>query len=178
MGTPGFCKFKPTRDQAAASPGFGLLFLSSDSCRFRPCGVRIRVGFAGRGPNSDSDRPRRVGPGPDSGRFRRARFGFGSGSAPRHRVRFGFGRACRFDCYLATTIASGGHAPAITKPNAGCNYLELMSPLQCQLFIITLTPTPTEHARRKNAPSMHWSLSMPLCIRCARGCSPVAHMRR
>ena len=58
------------------SPGFGLLFLSSDSDRFRPSTVRIRIGFAGLG--SDSDR------------FRRARFGFGSVSLGQVRIRIGF----------------------------------------------------------------------------------------
>ena len=48
----------------AASPGFGLLFLSSDSDRFRPCRVRIWIVF--RWARFDSDR------------FRRAGFGFGS----------------------------------------------------------------------------------------------------
>ena len=61
-----------------SSPGFGLLFLSSDSVRFRPCQpeVRIRICFAGT--RSDSDR------------FRRARFGFGSVSPGQVRIRIGF----------------------------------------------------------------------------------------
>ena len=58
------------------SPGFGLLFLSSDSDRFRPCLVRIRIGF--------------VGPGSDSDRFRQAGFGFGSVSPGQVRIRIGF----------------------------------------------------------------------------------------
>ena len=52
----GFWPAREERPAAAASPGFGLVSLSSDSDRRRPCRVpvRIRVGFAG--PGSDSDR--------------------------------------------------------------------------------------------------------------------------
>ena len=95
------------------SPGFGLIFLSSDSDRFRSCQVRIRIGFAG--------------PGSDSDRFRRARFGFGSisqgqvririgfavpgpDSLGQVRIRIGFGKACGFDNLRVIIIASGGHA--------------------------------------------------------------------
>ena len=124
------------------SSGFGLLFLTSDSDWFRHCRVRIRIGFAG--------------PGSDSDRFRRARFGFGSDSAPRNRVRFGFGNACRFNCLLVIIIASGRHAFIIIKLNAGSNCQKLMSPLQRQLFIITLTLTLTEHARREKVSFVHF----------------------
>ena len=58
------------------SPGFGLIFLSSDPDRFCLSGVRIRIDFAGLG--SDSDR------------FLRARFGFGSVSPGQVRIRIGF----------------------------------------------------------------------------------------
>ena len=47
---------------------------NSDPGRFRPCRVRIRIGFAG--------------PGSDSDLFFRAGFGFGSDSAPRNWVWF------------------------------------------------------------------------------------------
>ena len=118
-----------------SSPGFGLLFLSSDSDRFRPCQVRIRIGF--------------VGPGLDSDRFRRARFGFGSVSPGQVRIRIGFGKAYGLNYLPAIAIASGGHT-FITETEhmhtKGLDGVDLNPKPKTRGYLYMFTPAPPSSA--------------------------------